>query len=180
MLFEPIGMPRLFALSCLFLLVGCHIETASQTASEQRKTVSQSNDPATPVSALNESQTIADVLTRHTWTHESGSGAFIENWVFRFNPDGSYLYTLVSDSPHTPVNGKWTLTSEEDGTQVLRLSDLERGKYYIIEQTSYPRYDDESNTLKFPSIRDGDAVSFGPWIEFDWEHWRTHYVPTKG
>lgn len=99
------------------------------------------------------------VLTNGTWIKDLGEGAFLEQWVYRFNEDGTYTQQIISDFSSSPVTGKWKLTKTDDQTYQLALSNLETGEYYWLGEQSFVRYDRKSDSLVITGPRyDGEQL----------------------
>jgi hypothetical protein len=92
-------------------------------------------------------QQLRDVLTRGQWVKDLGEGAFSEQWVFRFYPDGTYSQQIFSDFTSRPIMGKWKLTPSNETLSELTLSDLESGEHYILAGQTFVRYDHENDLL---------------------------------
>jgi hypothetical protein len=151
----------------LIAAMGCDPQLPSVPSTIREKANGASDDVA--VSLSSEPESLKKVLTRKTWVLTTGSGAFAECWVFRFDSDGTYLFTIVSDFSHTPIQGRWSLEVDDAGANALRLSDLEKGKYYIIDQLTYPRYDPVVDSITFPTAPAGEGVALIGRVDFDWD-----------
>ena len=151
----------------LIAAIGCDPQLPSVPSTIREKPSGTSDGVAT--SLWSEPESLKNVLTGKTWVLTTGSGAFAECWVFRFDLDGTYLFTIVSDFSHTPIQGRWSLEVDDAGTNALRLSDLEKGKYYIIDQLTYPRYDPVVDTITFPTAPADEGVTLIGWLDFDWD-----------
>jgi hypothetical protein len=151
----------------LIATIGCDPQLSSVPSTISEKPSGTSD--AVAISLSSEPESLKNVLTRTTWALTTGSGAFAECWVFRFDSDGTYLFTIVSDFSHSPIRGRWSLVDDDGGTNALRLSDLEKGKYYIIDQLTYPRYDPVVDAITFPTAPSGEGVTLIGWVDFDWD-----------
>ncbi|MEM8671991.1 MAG: hypothetical protein AAGG48_31020 [Planctomycetota bacterium] len=145
------------------VLIGCHQSTEPRS---DREDVSTPSAQETSRADRNEERRIdllRKTLTERGWAHNSGGFGSRESWSFHFLANGTYTFTLYSDYQPEPVVGKWSLVELPGDVVSLRLRDLERGKYDIIDQDSYPQYDAATDTMMFPSQPGGRGYLFHPW-----------------